>query len=120
MRWSAAATRSKHHASSMRRRPLLTHRRRVAPGMAALFDLLDDLRTERFQITWIAAGDDAVIHDHGTVQPLAASVHHIGPDGVVRRHLSTAQRIDFYQQPRRVTHRRDHLAGIDEFTDELQ
>jgi hypothetical protein len=89
------------------------------------FHFLDDLADECIEIAWVARGDDAVVGDDFGIFPLAAGVDHVGLDRLVGGHLA-ARSVRFSgkagldQEPRRVAHRRDRLAGIVERLDELE
>src|SRR5688572_12750093 len=102
-------------------RPLLALRLRAAlPCVAAFFNLVDDLHAEGFEVAGIAAGDEAGVGDDFAIEPFAAGIDHVGLDRLVGSHLPTAHRIDFDQQPRRMTDRSDDLARVEEIANELQ
>lgn len=87
--------------------------------MAAFFDLLDDFGDERIEIAGISRGDDALIGNHGLVNPASTGIFHIGADRGIGRCLTAAQRISFDQQPRPMADSSDDLAGRDEIAHQL-
>src|SRR5688572_22021217 len=104
----------------MTRRPLLAFRLRAAlPCVAAFFDLVDDLHAEGFEVAGIAAGDDAGVGDDFAIEPSTAGIDHVGLDRFVGSYLPSTHRVDFDQQPRRMTDRSDDFARIEEIANEL-
>lgn len=88
--------------------------------MLAFAHFLDDLFRERFEIAGIARGDDALIGHDFAVFPFGAGIDHVGLDRIIRRHLAALGDAGLDQEPRRMAHGGDRLAGIEKRLDERQ
>jgi hypothetical protein len=86
----------------------------------AFLHFLNNLADKRLKVARVARGDDTVVgHDFG-IFPLAAGIDHVSFDRFVRRHLAAFREAGLDQEPRRVAHRRNRLAGIVERLDQLE
>ena len=88
--------------------------RGAALSVATFLDLLNDFRTERFEVSGIARRDHALIdHDLG-IFPFAARIHDVGLDRFVGRHLAALGDTGFDQKPRRVANRRHDFLRVED------
>src|SRR5665648_20252 len=86
--------------------------------VAAFLHLFDDLGAEGFEIVWIAAGDQALIHDDRLVDPFGAGIFHIRRHGVIGRHRPALGDAGFHQHPRRMADGRDRLFAVEKVAHE--
>ena len=108
---------AKARAGASRRPPPDRSGRQLPRAVAALLDLLDDLRAEGVEIVGAAAGDDAVVGDHLLVVPAAAGVDHVGPDRREGGQVAALGRAGLDQQPGRVADGGHDLPGRQEALD---
>src|SRR5699024_11771211 len=85
----------------------------------AFGEFLDDLVAKSRQVTWLAAGDQAVVGDHFFVHPIAAGVANVGLQTGKGCQRASTNQIGFHQCPRAVANDTHRLVLLEETADEL-